>query len=501
LLRQALVNGYRGRFYNAQDLIDELYASLADHSTTRVLKRLAAYDLLVLDELGYMNLKPEHANALFQLLEQRYARKSTLITTNLDFEQWYGLFRNKPLVDACSIACSTTASSCAWPDPPCALQSPPQTAPPADPHPPIRSAVAPRLLMNRGATAACHNPRQLLLAVQSCAPGGFISVSTTGAFSISVEGYAPRSFEPSHGRLMERIHPADRRPIERRLREVIERETGFGLEFRVIRPNGEERFVRARGEILRDAGGKSRAMLGTLLDFTAHRRNEIALEKSRETLRELAAHLQTVREEQRAEIAREIHDEMGQGLTAMKIDLVRLRSRLRGQGAPVSELVGSLLVSLDTTIAAVQRIMAELRPAVLDDLGLVPAIEWLSRQFTERTGIGCRLDLPETQLALAHDARTALFRILQESLTNVARHAGATQVRVTLDREGQSIRLLVEDDGKGIRTVDLESGRSFGLLGMRERAAVFGGTLTIHGEAGVGTRVCVAIPATAGTGG
>ena len=100
LLRQALVNGYRGRFYNAQDLIDELYASLADHSTTRLLKRLAAYDLLVLDELGYMNLKPEHANALFQLLEQRYARKSTLITTNLDFEQWYGLFRNKPLVDA-----------------------------------------------------------------------------------------------------------------------------------------------------------------------------------------------------------------------------------------------------------------------------------------------------------------------------------------------------------------------------------------------------------------
>jgi DNA replication protein DnaC len=99
-LRQALVNGYRGRFYNAQDLIDELYASLADHSTTRLLKRLAAYDTLVVDELGYMNLKPEHANALFQLLEQRYARKSTVITTNLDFDQWYDLFRNKPLVDA-----------------------------------------------------------------------------------------------------------------------------------------------------------------------------------------------------------------------------------------------------------------------------------------------------------------------------------------------------------------------------------------------------------------
>lgn len=100
LLREALVNGYRGCFYNAQDLIDELYASLADHSTTRLLKRLAAYDVLVVDELGYMNLKPEHVNALFQLLEQRYARKSTVMTTNLDFDQWYDLFRNKSLVEA-----------------------------------------------------------------------------------------------------------------------------------------------------------------------------------------------------------------------------------------------------------------------------------------------------------------------------------------------------------------------------------------------------------------
>lgn len=100
LLRQAVVNGYRGRFYNAQDLIDELYASLADHSTARVIKRLAAYDVLAIDELGYMNLKPEHANALFKLLESRYCRKPTLITTNLDFEQWYELFRNTPLVDA-----------------------------------------------------------------------------------------------------------------------------------------------------------------------------------------------------------------------------------------------------------------------------------------------------------------------------------------------------------------------------------------------------------------
>jgi DNA replication protein DnaC len=100
LLRQALLNGQRGRFYNAQELIDELYASLADHTTTRLIKRLSAYDILVIDELGYLTFKPEHANALFKLLEQRYARKATLITTNLDYDQWYELFRNKPLVDA-----------------------------------------------------------------------------------------------------------------------------------------------------------------------------------------------------------------------------------------------------------------------------------------------------------------------------------------------------------------------------------------------------------------
>lgn len=307
-------------------------------------------------------------------------------------------------------------------------------------------------------------------------------------------GYAPRSFEPSHERLIERIHPDDRERLDRCLDEAIARGSACGLEFRVLRPDGGERFVRMRGEILQDDQGKGRTVVGTLLDFTDHRRNELSLERSRETLRKLAAHLQTVREEQRAEIAREIHDEMGQGLTAMKIDLVRLRSRLEGSESKVTDLLGSLLGSLDATMTAVQRIMAELRPSVLDDLGLAAAIEWLARQFTERTGIACDLDLPDAGPDLSQDARTALFRILQESLNNVARHAGATTVMVTLRHGDDSTRLLVEDDGKGISQQEVESPRSFGLLGMRERAAVFGGTLSIRSEAGIGTRVCVTIP-------
>ena len=309
-------------------------------------------------------------------------------------------------------------------------------------------------------------------------------------------GYPPRSFEPSRERLMERICPDDRERLHGCLDEAIAREIPCGLEFRVLRPDGDERFVRMRAEILRDVQGKGRIVVGTLLDFTEHRRNELSLERSRETLRKLAAHLQTVREEQRTEIAREIHDEMGQGLTAMKIDLVRLRSRLEGSDPKVTDLVRSLLASLDATMTAVQRIMSELRPSVLDDLGLAPAIEWLTRQFTERTGITCDLDLPEAGPALSQDARTALFRILQESLNNVARHAGAATVRVTLHHGRQSTRLMVEDNGRGISPAELESGQSFGLLGMRERAAVFGGKLSIRGEPGMGTRVDVTIPMT-----
>ena len=149
---------------------------------------------------------------------------------------------------------------------------------------------------------------------------------------------------------------------------------------------------------------------------------------------------------------------------------------------------------MDDAIKTVQRIMAELRPSVLDDLGLIAAIEWQTRQFSSRTGVACELDLPEAPLQLSQRARTALFRILQESLTNVARHANASHVRVSLICDPDWTTLSVDDNGTGISPLALEDSRSFGLLGMRERAAVFGGTVEILGEANAGTAVKVSLP-------
>lgn len=330
--------------------------------------------------------------------------------------------------------------------------------------------------------------------------GSWESNLQTGAETWSDEvyrifGFAPRTFVPTRERFLERVHPDDTLRVRQRWQEVIARETGFDFEFRTVRPSGEERFLRARGEIHRDESGVAVTLTGTLLDFTERKQVELSLERSRATLRELAAHLQSVREEERTAIAREIHDEMGQVLTALKIDLVRLRSRLKDKKDPAAaDLVASMLRTVDETIGTVQRIMAELRPSVLDDLGLIAAIEWQTRQFGQRTGIACELHLPEAALPLSQRARTALFRILQESLTNVARHANASRVSVSLTCDPDWTTLCVQDNGKGIRPLDLEDSRSFGLLGMRERAAVFGGTVEIRGEANAGTSVKVSLP-------
>ncbi|MBP6582445.1 MAG: PAS domain S-box protein [Chromatiaceae bacterium] len=280
-------------------------------------------------------------------------------------------------------------------------------------------------------------------------------------------GHAPRAFQPSRERLLYHIHGSDVARFRGRMHEAIDSEAGFTVEFRVVRPSGEERFVRARGEIRRDERGTALRIIGTLLDITDRKRAEASLLKSQEQLRELAGHLQMIREEERALLARELHDEMGQALTAMNIDLVRLRGQIKNPVAAATALLESLLRSVDATIDSVQRIMTRLRPAILDDLGLVPAIEWQVGQFRKRTEIRCELVLPEVDIELSRDASTALFRILQESLTNVTRHAEAKRVSITLSQDDDWMSLEVKDDGKGISVFDLESSRSFGLMGIK----------------------------------
>jgi signal transduction histidine kinase len=221
---------------------------------------------------------------------------------------------------------------------------------------------------------------------------------------------------------------------------------------------------------------------------------EARLLASEESLRALAARLQSVREEERARIAREIHDQLGQALTGLKMDLTWVTKRLPGGQKQLSDKVKSMFRLIDDTIQSVRKIASLLRPEVLDQLGLAAAIGWQARDFQMRTGIRCKVSVPADALGLEHERSTAAFRIFQELLTNVARHAEATRVEVSMRTESGSLVLEVQDNGKGMPEPGTQAPKSLGLLGMRERAMLFGGSIEFSGAQGRGTRAKVLIP-------
>jgi signal transduction histidine kinase len=218
------------------------------------------------------------------------------------------------------------------------------------------------------------------------------------------------------------------------------------------------------------------------------------LRNSEQALRALAARMQTVREDERTRIARELHDELGQALTGLKMDLSWLVKQLSADFTEPAGRIGAMFRLIDDTIQAVRRIAAGLRPVVLEDAGLAGAIRWQTRQFQARTGVRCKLDLPAEQFSMDPDRSTAVFRIFQEAMTNVARHARATNVDIRLRVEAGQLLLSVRDNGLGIPPAALRSPQALGLLGVRERALLLGGRVGINGAAGKGTRVRLSIP-------
>jgi signal transduction histidine kinase len=226
-----------------------------------------------------------------------------------------------------------------------------------------------------------------------------------------------------------------------------------------------------------------------------HRRSEEQLRESHEQLRALSVYLQSVREEERTRIAREVHDELGQALTSCKLDLSWIAGKLPPDLQPLLQKTRALTAHIDSTIQTVRRISSELRPGVLDHLGLVAAIEWQANEFQNRTGIKCDVRGRVREPLPNQDLSTTLFRIFQETLTNVIRHAGATCVEVDLKEAYGRIILAVKDNGRGIAQTDIFNNKSMGLLGMRERAALLGGSFEIGNiPRGKGTRVRVTIP-------
>ncbi len=226
----------------------------------------------------------------------------------------------------------------------------------------------------------------------------------------------------------------------------------------------------------------------------ARQRLQEERQRSFDQLRALAARLQNVREEERKKVAREIHDQLGQALTAIKLDLSSLVRGLPAGHGPLLEKGAPLLRLVDETIESVRRISTELRPGMLDDLGLAATVEWAAEEFASRTGTKCLLDLAAEEIAVDSETATAVFRIFQETLTNVARHAHASEVKVRLAEENGDLTLEVHDNGRGIGEDELANASSLGILGMRERALLLGGTLTITGQPGKGTTVRIRIP-------
>jgi signal transduction histidine kinase len=239
----------------------------------------------------------------------------------------------------------------------------------------------------------------------------------------------------------------------------------------------------------------NRILNGELAERTL---TEQRLRASEENLRALAKHLQSVREEERIHIAREIHDELGQALTGLKFELNSFAKQYESDDADArNEKQQALNVAIDRIINSVRRIASGLRPEVLDEIGLAAAFDWQAREFQRRTGIRCHVNIPAQFTDPDKDRSTALFRIFQELLTNVARHANATRVNVALSEDEAALALCVEDNGRGIKETEVQSPRSLGFLGLRERVLAFGGAIDVKGDEGKGTRVCVSIPVTA----
>jgi PAS domain S-box-containing protein len=247
------------------------------------------------------------------------------------------------------------------------------------------------------------------------------------------------------------------------------------------------------------ADGQPDLLEGVVLDISELKKVEAALAQSHEELRALSARLEAVREEERIHIAREIHDNLGQLLTGLKLEFSWLDKRIQQATDEVlRKRVGPKMVEvaalLEETIQTVRDIATELRPGILDTLGLRAALEWQAREFQKRTGVKCGMDLGQVPPTLSPERTTMLFRIFQEILTNVARHAQARYVQVRLAEGPSELRLSVHDDGVGISAAQRDHPKSLGLIGMRERALMFGGSLSIDGKPGRGTTVEVRVP-------
>jgi PAS domain S-box-containing protein len=275
---------------------------------------------------------------------------------------------------------------------------------------------------------------------------------------------------------------------------VTSRRMGDQTTLWALRADGSEFPIEASISQAGEPG--SRFFTVILRDITLRKQNEDTMLRQQQELRELSARVLEAREEEKTRIARELHDELGQLLTALKMDLAWLRERLPETGPELAARADGMSALLDRTVSSSRRIAADLRPLMLDDLGLADAAQWLVDDFGKRSGVRLEMRVPEEAAfdALAKGAATAVYRAIQESLTNIARHSGAKNAWVLLAQENGEVLVEIEDDGRGVTPGDLAKASSLGLKGMRERVAYYGGSLEVARAPRGGTRLRVRMP-------
>ena len=317
----------------------------------------------------------------------------------------------------------------------------------------------------------------------------------------SLLGYSSAEWCEDSGLRLRRVHPEDRALLQAGIDGAITNREGYTVEYRIFGKDGAMHWLRDEARVVSDHDAMGTVLQGVVLDITERKQTQEDLQRSHAKLQQLIAGLDMLRVEEQRRLAHEMHDDFGQLLAAMKMDLSTLRQQLPPDNSHLVKCLGNISELVDTMVGSVRRILADLPPKMLDDLGLFDALESMLGNFEKRHHIACRLTLPSQEPALPVKMRTALYRMVQETLNNVAKHARATRVEASFRCSTDWIVISVRDNGVGMAEDALSKRDSFGLLGIRERAAAWGGKMIIASSAaGTGIEIFIPAPAAGGDG-